>query len=182
MARQIVDPFKGSKDLGIASKIIFSRSNTEKMAALLVSHSAPDALRKKRKLVFRWLFARPSIVVGSPDLRTSFTNELLFCFRPRVSARPFIFSFAPLSSQPGGLFRCNITLSASTFRALKNIMEKTRLLDFLARESHFGIASNAERVVFRWLDHARLHDAVAGRDPNFVHSRNSQRNHAREIV
>jgi hypothetical protein len=58
MARQIVDPFKGSKDLGMASKIIFSRSNTEKMAALLVSHSAPDALRKKRKLVFRRLIAR----------------------------------------------------------------------------------------------------------------------------
>jgi len=53
MARQIIDPFKGSKDLSIASKIIFSRSNTEKMAALLVSHGAPDALRKKRKLVFQ---------------------------------------------------------------------------------------------------------------------------------
>src|SRR6266478_6873032 len=119
MPRQIVDPFKGSKDLGIASKIIVSRSNAEKMAALLVSHSAPDALRKKRKLVFRWLFARPSIVVGSPDFRTSF-----FCFRPRVSARPPIFSFAPLSSQPRGLFRRNITLSAPTFRAFKNIMDK----------------------------------------------------------
>ena len=175
MARQIVDPFKGSKDLG--SKIIFSRSNTEKMAALLVSHSAPDALRKKGKLVLRWLFARPSIVVGSPDFRTSF-----FCFRPRVSARPPIFSFAPLSSQPRGLFRRNITLSAPTFRALKNIMDKTGLLDFLARKSHFYIAFDAERIVFKWPSHARLHDAVAGRDPRFDHSRNSQRNHADEVV
>jgi hypothetical protein len=182
MARQIVDPFKGSKDLGIASKIIFSRSNTEKMAALLVSHSAPDALRKKRKLVFRWLFARASIVVGSPDLRTSFNNELLFCFRPRVSARPPIFSFAPVFSQLRRLFRRNITLSAATFRALKNNMDKTGLLDFLARESHFYIASDAERIVFKWLGHARLHDAVAGRDPRFDHSRNSQRNHADEVV
>src|SRR6267154_5449069 len=150
MPRQIVDPFKGSKDLGIASKIIVSRSNTEEMAALLVSHSAPDALRKKRKLVFRWLFGCSSIVVRSSDFRTSF-----FCFRPRVSARPPIFSFAPLSSQPRGLFRRNITLSAPTFRALKNIMDKTGLLDFLARGSHFNIASDAERIVFRWFDHAR---------------------------
>jgi hypothetical protein len=150
LARQIVDPIKGSKDLSIASKIIFSRSNTEKMSALLVSHSAPDTLRKKRKLVFRRLFARPSIVVGSPDFRTSF-----FCFRPRVPARPPISIFAPLSSQPRSLFRRNITLSAPTFRALKNIMDKTGLLDFLARGSHFNIASDAERIVFRWLDHAR---------------------------
>src|SRR6267378_1307180 len=156
MARQIVDPFKGSKDLGMASKIILSRSNTEKMAALLVSHSAPDALRKKRKLVFRWLFARPSIVVGSPDFRTSFV-----CFRPHISAAPPIFGFAPLSSQPREMFRRNITLSAPTFRALKNIMDKTGLLDLLARGSHFNIASDAERTVFRWLDHAGLHE-VAG--------------------
>jgi hypothetical protein len=167
MARQIVDPFKGSKDLGIASKIIFSRSNTEKMAALLVSHRAPDPLREKRKLVFQWLFARPSIVVGSPDFRTS-----LFCFRPRVSARPPIFIFAPLYSQPRSLFWRNITLSAPTFGALKNIMDKTGLLNFLARGSHFNIASDAERIVFRWLDHAGLHE-VAGRDSGFDHSRNS---------
>ncbi len=167
MPRQIVDPFKGSKDLGIASKIIVSRSNTEEMAALLVSHSAPDALRKKRKLVFRWLFGCSSIVVRSSDFRTSF-----FCFRPRVSARPPIFSFAPLSSQPRGLFRRNITLSASTFRALKNIMDKTGLLNFPAGGSHFNIASDAERIVFRWLDHPGLHE-VAGRDSRFDHSRNS---------
>ena len=169
MARQIVDPFKGSKDLGIASKIILSRSNTEKMAALLVSHRAPDPLREKRKLVFRWLFARPSIVVGSPDFRTSFV-----CFRSRVSARPPIFIFAPLSSRPRSLFRRNITLSAPTFRALKNIMDETGLLDLLARGSHFNIASDAERMVFRRLDHARLHNAAAGRDSRFDHSRNSQ--------
>jgi hypothetical protein len=144
MARQIVDPFKGSKDLGIASKIIFSRSNTEKMATLLVSHSAPDALREKRKLVLRWLFARPSIVVASPDFGTSFV-----CFRPHISAGPPIFGFAPFSSQPREMFRRNITLSASTFRALKNIMDKTGLLDFLAGRSHFNIASDAERMVFR---------------------------------
>ena len=167
MARQIVDPFKGSKDLGIASKIIFSRSNTEKIAALLISHGASDALRKKRKLVFRWLFVRPSIVVGSPDFRTSFV-----CFRPHISAGPPIFGFAPFSSQPREMFRRNITLSAPTFTALKNIMDKTEFLDLLARGSHFNIASDAERTVFRWLDHAGLHE-VAGRDSRFDHSRNS---------
>src|SRR6266567_1752619 len=96
LARQIVDPIKGSKDLSIASKIIFSRSNTEKMSAFLASLLPPRSL-----------------------------------------------------------FRRNITLSAPTFRALKNIMDKTGLLDFLARGSHFNIASDAERIVFRWLDHAQ---------------------------
>jgi hypothetical protein len=47
------------------------------------------------------------------------------------------------------MFWRNITLSAPTFRALKNIMDKTGLLDFLARGSHFNIASDAERMVFR---------------------------------
>ena len=51
-------------------------------------------------------------------------------------------------------------------------MDKTGLLDFLARGSHFNIASDAERIVFRWLDHAGLHE-VAGRDSRFDHSRNS---------
>ncbi len=89
------------------------------MAAFLVSHSAPDALRKKRKLVFRWLFARPSNQVGLPvNLRTSFTNELLFCFRPRVSHRSSTFNVASVSSQPRGLFRRNVTLITPTFRWL----------------------------------------------------------------
>jgi hypothetical protein len=43
----------------MASKIIFSRSNTEKMAALLVSHSALDSLGKNRKLICGWLMAGP---------------------------------------------------------------------------------------------------------------------------
>src|SRR5882757_10638589 len=61
--RQIFDPFKDPKHVGVASKIIFSRSDTEKMAALLVSHSALDALRKSRKLVYRWLLAHPFLLV-----------------------------------------------------------------------------------------------------------------------
>jgi hypothetical protein len=65
----------------MASKIIFSRSNTEKMAALLVSHSALDSLGKNRKLICGWLMAGSFILVGSPrNLRSSFTNHLLFCF------------------------------------------------------------------------------------------------------
>jgi hypothetical protein len=75
----------------MASKITLSRSNTEKMAALIVSHSALYALREKTKLVWRWLLYRPSILVGSTDnLRSSFTNHLPFCFRPRVCPRPSI--------------------------------------------------------------------------------------------
>jgi hypothetical protein len=125
------------------------------MATFLVSHSAPDALRKKRKLVFRWLFARASNQVGSPvNLRTSFTNELLFCFRPRVSPRSSTFNVAPVSSQPRALFRRNVTLSTPAFWALKNVMGKARLLDFLAGKSHLGTASNAERIVSKWLVHA----------------------------
>ncbi len=127
------------------------------MAALLVSHSPSDALRKKRKLVFRRLFTRPSIVIGSPiNLRTLFTNELLFYFRPRVSPRPSILSVPPISSQLRWLLRRNVTLSAPASTALKNIMDKSRLLDLLARESHLSIASNAERIVSKWLDHEAI--------------------------
>jgi hypothetical protein len=127
------------------------------MAALLVSHSPSNTLRKKRKLVFRWLFTRPSIVVRSPiNLRTSFTNELLFCFRPRVSLRPSIFGVPTVSSQLRWLLRRNVTLSAPASRALKNIMDKARLLDLLARESHLSIASSAERIVSKWLDHKAI--------------------------
>src|SRR5437762_8657922 len=35
-------------------------------------------------------------------------------------------------------------------------MDKARLLDFLARKSHPNIASNAERIASKWLDHAAL--------------------------
>jgi hypothetical protein len=52
-------------------------------------------------------------------------------------------------------------------------MDKTGLLNFLARGSHFNIASDAERIVFKWLDHAGLH-AVVGRGSRFDHSRNSR--------
>ena len=127
------------------------------MAAPLVSHCPSDTLRKKRKLVFRWLFTRPSIVVRSPiNLRTSFTNELLFSFRPRVSLRPSIFGVPPVSSQLRRLHRRNVTLSAPASGALKNIMDKARLLDLLARESHLSIASSAERIVSKWLDHKAI--------------------------
>jgi hypothetical protein len=141
----------------MAAKISFPRSNTEKMAALLVSHSALDALREKRKLLFRRLSARPSIMVRSSiNLRTTFTKGLLFCFRPRVSPRPSVFSVPPVSSQLRWLLRRNVTLSTPAFRALKNIMDKARLLDFLARESHSSVASNAEKIVSNWLDHKAI--------------------------
>jgi hypothetical protein len=47
-------------------------------------------------------------------------------------------------------------LNAPAFRALKNIMDKARLLRFFARESHPSIATNAERIASKWLDHAAL--------------------------
>jgi hypothetical protein len=127
------------------------------VAALVVSHSAPDALRKKGKLIVGWRFARPSIVVGSPgDSRTSLTNELLFYFRPRVYPRPSIFRVPPVFSQSRELFRRNVTLSAPALWALKNIMDKARLRHFFARESHLSIAFNAERIVSKRLDHAAI--------------------------
>jgi hypothetical protein len=145
-------------------KIIFSRSNTEKMAALLVSHGALDALRKNRKLICRWLWPRRFILVGSPDnLRSSFTNHLLFCVRPRVCTRPSIPSNSPVYSHPRGLFRRDVALGASTFRALKNIMDETGPLDLLAGKSHLGIAFDTAGIVglYKWLDHA----VMRGRRP-----------------
>jgi len=143
----------------MTSKFIFSRSDTKNMAAILVSHGALDALCEKNKLLFRWLLARPFVGVGSPDnLRSSFTNPLFFCFRPRVYPRPSISSNSPLSSQLRGLFRRNVTLGASTFRTLKNIMDETRPLDFLAGKSHLRIAFNTAGIVGlnKWLDHADI--------------------------
>jgi hypothetical protein len=55
-----------------------------------------------------------------------------------------------------GLFRGNVTLSAPAFRALKNIMDEARLLHLFARKSHRSIASNAERIVSKWLDYAAI--------------------------
>jgi hypothetical protein len=153
----------------MTSKFIFSRSDTKNMAAILVSHGALDALCEKNKLLFRWLLARRSILVGSPDnLRSSFTNPLLFCFRPRVYPRPSIPSNSPLASQLGGLFRRYVTLGASTFRALKNIVDETRSLDFLAGEFHPGIALNAEGFVglYKWLDHVAI---LAKRKTRILH-------------
>jgi len=46
-------------------------------------------------------------------------------------------------------------LGAPAFRALKNIMDETRALDFLAGKSHLNIAFNAEGIgLYEWLDHA----------------------------
>jgi len=83
--RQIFDPFKDTKDIGVACKIAFSRSNTEEVAALLVPHSALDTFSEKRKLVRRWLSACSAILVeSSNNLRSSLTNYLSVCFRSRV--------------------------------------------------------------------------------------------------
>jgi hypothetical protein len=162
ISRQIFDPFKDSKDVWIASKIIFSRSNTEKMTALLVPHGALDALCKKRKLILRRLWARHPVLTGSPEnLRSSLTNRLLFCFRPRVRTRPSIPSNAPVSFQPRGLLGRNVTLGAPTFWALKNIVDEARALDFLAGKSHLGIAFNAEGIgLYNWLDHAVIQSFI----------------------
>jgi len=61
--RQPFDPFKDPKDIGMASKIIFSRSYAEKMTALLIPHGAFDTLCKKRKLLCRWLLTSLPILI-----------------------------------------------------------------------------------------------------------------------
>ena len=145
----------------MASRFIFARSDTKNMAARLVSHSALDALREKNKLLFRWLLAHPSILVGSPDnLRSSFTNHLLFCCRARVYPRPSLPGDSPVYSQWRGLFLRNVTLGASTFGAFKNIMDEARLFNLLAGKFHLSIALNAKRFVGldKWLDHGSPSD------------------------
>jgi len=131
------------------------------MAALLVSHGALDALRKNRKLICRWLSAQPFILVGSPDnLRSSFTNHLLFCCRAHVYPRPSLPGDSRVYSHWRGLFLRNVTLGASTLGAFKHIMDEARLFNLLAGKFHLSIALNAKRFVGldKWLDHGSPSD------------------------
>jgi hypothetical protein len=145
--RQIFDPFKDTKDIGVASKIAFSRSNTEKVAALLVPHSALYTFREKKKLVRRWLSARsPILVESSNNLRSSLINYLSVCFQSHVWPKPSISGNSPVPAQQSDLFRRNVTLGAPTFRTLKNIMDETRALSFLAGKSHLCIAFDAKGI------------------------------------
>jgi hypothetical protein len=143
----------------MASKIIFSRSNTEKVTALLIPHSAFDAFCEKRKLICGWLLARPPILAcASDNLRSSVTNHLLFRFRPRIGPGPSIPGNAPVYAHATGLLRRNVALGAPTFGALENVMDETGALDFLAGKSHLSIAFDAERLVGlqERLDHAAI--------------------------
>jgi hypothetical protein len=142
----------------MASKIIFSRSNTEKVTALLIPHSAFDAFCEKRKLICGWLLARPPILAcASDNLRSSVTNHLLFRFRPRIGPGPSIPGNAPVYAHATCLRR-DVTLGAPTLAALENVMDKTGVLDFLAGKSHLSIAFDAERLVGlqERLDHAAI--------------------------
>jgi hypothetical protein len=47
-------------------------------------------------------------------------------------------------------------LNAAAFGAFEDIMDKTRLRSFLAREVHFIVACNAMRIVSKQLEHAAL--------------------------
>jgi len=135
----------------------FSPEATQKMAALLVSHGALDALRKNRKLICRWLSAQPFILVGSPDnLRSWFTNHLLFCVRPRVCPRPSIPSNSPVYSHLRGLFRRDITLGASTFGHSKTSCTKPDLSISLQENLILEIAFDTAGIVglHKWLNHA----------------------------
>ena len=49
--RKAFNPVQGPKDVGIAPEITLARSNTENMAAALISDRAPDAFREKSKLL-----------------------------------------------------------------------------------------------------------------------------------
>jgi hypothetical protein len=91
-------------------------------------------------------------------LRSPFTNHLLFCFRTRVYPRPSLPRDSPVYCRWRGLFPRNVTLGASTFGALKNIMDESRFLDFLAGKFHPGNALNAEGFVglYKWLDHVAI--------------------------
>ena len=145
----------------MTSRFVFSRGDTKNMAARLVSHRALDTLHEKNKLLFRWLLAHLSILVGSPDnLRSSFTNHLLFWFRTRVYRGPSLPNDSPVYSQWRGLFLRNVTLGASTFGAFKNIKDEARLLNRLAEKFHLGIALDAEGSVGlnEWLDHGSPRD------------------------
>jgi hypothetical protein len=54
-----------------------------------------------------------------------------------------------------GLLGGNVTLGAPTFRALKNVVDEARTLDFLAGKSHLSSAFNAEGIaLYKRLDHA----------------------------
>jgi hypothetical protein len=132
----------------MASEIIFSRSNTEKVTALLVPHCTFDALCEKRKLVWRWLLAHYFVLAGSADnLRSSLTNHLPLGLRPSVRSRPSILGDAPFEAHAIGPFRRDVALSAPTTAALKNVIHKTGALDFLAGKAHLGIAFDAKGIV-----------------------------------
>src|SRR5882724_12416356 len=149
----------------LAKSSIHSRARRTSVWPL--KSSSPEATPKKWRL-FSSLIARltrfakrESWSFGGCSLALlSWSDRLIFERRSsasdRVSLPDLLSLFSRLSPPNRGVCSgVNITLSAPTFRALKNIMDKTGLLDFLARGSHFNIASDAERIVFRWLDHAR---------------------------
>jgi hypothetical protein len=76
--RKAFNPVQGPKDVGIAPEIILARSNTENMAAALISDRPPDAFREKSKLLVWRLLACPA---GPPiNLRSAVAHQSLFLF------------------------------------------------------------------------------------------------------
>jgi hypothetical protein len=62
----------------MAPEITLARSNTENMAAALISDRAPDAFREKSKLLVWRLLACPA---GPPiNLRSAVAHQSLFLF------------------------------------------------------------------------------------------------------
>jgi hypothetical protein len=69
-------------------------------------------------------------------------------------------------------------LGASTATALKNIVDETRRLGFLAGEAHLGIAFNTAGIVglYKWLDHVAI---LEKRGECFGKEQSSEKDHRR---
>jgi hypothetical protein len=73
---QTLDPFRGSKDIGVKREIIFPVCYSEELPAFFIVHRSPKAPCEKSQLLIRRLLthgARPPV-----RLSTSFANPLLF--------------------------------------------------------------------------------------------------------
>jgi len=97
-AHQALDPFRGSKDLGVKCEIIFSVCYSEKLAAFFIVHRSPKAPCEKNQLLI-W---RPLTHGAGPPVRLSpsFTNPLLFLVWTCLPTRPSIYARRPVLTRP----------------------------------------------------------------------------------
>jgi hypothetical protein len=93
-AHQALDPFRGSKDIGVKREIIFPVCYSEKVAAFFIVHRSLKASREKSQLLVRRLLTagtRPPV-----KLRPLFANPLLFLVRTCVCSRPSFHARSPV--------------------------------------------------------------------------------------